>query len=64
MTLDEKGRCCGRKPIEYKGGNPHKFCTRCNRAFDSRNGEQVQNWAWRKQGDDFVNKVIERGERT
>ena len=22
-SLDRKGRCCGRKPIEYKGGSIH-----------------------------------------
>ena len=50
--LDDKGRCCGRKPIQYKGGSwrspafPHKFCDRCYRAFDSDTHEQMQNWAW------------------
>jgi hypothetical protein len=59
--LDEKGRCCGRKPIDYKGGGwnsparPEKFCDRCDRSFDRATGEQVENWAWRKlPGGDFI----------
>lgn len=57
MKLDEKGRCCGRKPIDYKGswrGPAHKFCARCDRAYDRITGEQIENWAWKKQGDEFV----------
>ena len=52
MTLDIKGRCCGRKPIEYRKGLftdlqvPHKFCPRCDRAYRIDNGEQIRNWAW------------------
>ena len=51
--LDEKGRCCGRKPLTYKSGRvtadgPHKFCPRCNRAFNLQTGEWQANWAWRK----------------
>ena len=50
MKLDEKGRCCGRKPIPYKGRyeTAHKFCCRCDRAFDYQTGEQIPNWAWMK----------------
>lgn len=54
MKLDDKGRCCGRKPIDYKGGawnspkQPEKFCPRCNRAFDRVSGEQIENWAFSK----------------
>lgn len=53
MKLDEKGRCCGRKPIDYKGTGsspekPHKFCTRCDRAYDRITGEQIENWAYKK----------------
>lgn len=50
-SLDDKGRCCGRKPIDYKGGawnspvRPQKFCTRCSRAYDRITGEQLENWA-------------------
>lgn len=49
--LDDKGRCCGRKPIDYKSWNlgaPHKFCSRCNRAYDRITGEQIGNWAHHK----------------
>lgn len=53
MTLDSQGRCCGRKPIDYKGGSwrsppegPHKFCPRCDRSFDRFTGQQIENWAW------------------
>lgn len=49
--LDDKGRCCGRKPIAYKRP-AHLFCTRCDRSFDL-NGEQKNNWAWVKNGEGF-----------
>lgn len=48
LRLDDKGRCCRRKPIDYKSWNlgaPHKFCSRCDRAYDRVTGEQVGNWA-------------------
>jgi hypothetical protein len=46
-TLDDKGRCCGRKPIVYK--RPHHFyCDRCDAAFDPSDGKQVPNWAYYK----------------
>jgi hypothetical protein len=46
VKLDNKGRCCGRKPIVYKR-NPHLFCCRCDRAFDL-DGNQIENWAWQR----------------
>ena len=53
MKFDEKGRCCGRKPIHYKGGSwcsppgsPMYFCDRCDRQYDPETGNQVENWAW------------------
>jgi hypothetical protein len=46
-VLDGKGRCCGRKPIQYKRPTPHQFCPRCNRAYDE-DGLQIENWAWWK----------------
>lgn len=49
-ALDERGRCCGRKPIEYRR-EPHKFCPRCDRAFDSVTGEQIGNWAYTRDAD-------------
>jgi hypothetical protein len=55
VRLDDKGRCCGRKPLVYKtswrtGEGPHKFCTRCDRAYDLETGEQLKNWAWYQDG--------------
>jgi len=48
--LDEKGRCCGRKPLVYKNHGlyavGHKFCSRCDRSFDLETDEQIENWAW------------------
>lgn len=57
--LDELGRCCGRKPIHYKGKRystpehprPSKFCHRCDRAYDPETGEQIGNWAYRPNPD-------------
>jgi hypothetical protein len=53
MKLNEKGQCCGRKPLLYKRPmgeilGPHKFCFRCDRAFDVETGEQIENWAYKK----------------
>ena len=52
--LDTKGRCCGRKPIFYKGGSwasplgaPLYFCPKCNREF-SPDGKQRPNWAYKQ----------------
>jgi hypothetical protein len=50
--IDDKGRCCGRKPIHYKGGSwrysgpPKLFCDRCCREYDPETLEQRANWAW------------------
>lgn len=53
-SLDDKGRCCGRKPIFYSGGNwrsppqaPMHFCTRCSREFGP-DGQQRPNHSWAK----------------
>jgi hypothetical protein len=51
--LDEKGRCCGRKPLTYLR-DKHYFCTRCSRSFDLNTKGQIDNWAWKRQGDEFV----------
>jgi len=52
MTLDDKGRCCGRKPIRYVGKyafkGPHRFCDRCCRAYHLTQNRQIENWAWRE----------------
>ena len=55
-SLDDKGRCCGRKPIVYKREG-HSFCPRCDRAFDLETGVQVENWMWRWSPGSFVNGV-------
>lgn len=54
--LDDKGRCCGRKPLHYKGGSwrsprgaPMFFCCECNREFGP-DGQQRSNWAWPARG--------------
>lgn len=36
----------------YKGvyalGGPHRYCPRCDRAYDLDENEQVSNWAWKQ----------------
>jgi hypothetical protein len=54
--LDDKNRCCGRKPIVYKSkwatsAGPHRYCPRCDRAYDLEENEQIPNWGWRKLAD-------------
>jgi hypothetical protein len=44
-SVDEKGRCCGRKPVVYRRP-PHLFCCRCDAAFDAMTGRQIPNWAY------------------
>lgn len=60
MRLDEKGRCCGRKPLVYTGRGitpRQRFCSRCDRSYDFDTGEQIENWAWRKNDSgEFVSK--------
>ena len=68
MTLDEKGRCCGRKPIHYRATRysspdhpqPSKFCDRCDRAFDPDTGHQIENWAWKPNRKGTFRKVYRR----
>ena len=55
-SLDDYGRCCGRKPIDYKSvwstsSGKHRFCGRCCRAYDRETGLQIPNWAWRRSED-------------
>lgn len=52
-TLDPNGRCCGRKPLEYKCPRQHFFCSRCSRQF-SPHGDQEPNWAYRWSGVGFM----------
>ena len=47
MKLNEKGQCCGRKPLVYKRQGI-KFCPSCDRDFDINTGEQRPNFAWVK----------------
>lgn len=45
--LDEKGRCCGRKPLVYKRP-PRRFCHRCCRGYHFDQPHQIANWAWKE----------------
>jgi hypothetical protein len=59
--LNDRGQCCGRKPLDYKTGNfapggPHKFCDRCSRAFDRDTGEQIPNWAYQATEGGFLRR--------
>lgn len=50
--LDAKGRCCGRKPMVYKSAwstadGPHRWCSRCCRAYDLHENRQISSWAWK-----------------
>lgn len=63
MTIDAKGRCCGRKPLHYRRGDttslrrPQLFCTRCYAAYDPETREQIENWAFaRDASGGFVRK--------
>lgn len=42
-TLDEKGRCCGRKPLVYKREG-HRFCDRCSRHYHLTEPHMVDGW--------------------
>lgn len=53
-VLDDKGRCCGRKPLVYKRPHHHFFCTKCNAEIDPQDGMQRENWAWIRDGEAFV----------
>jgi len=52
-SLDDKGRCCGRKPVVYKRPH-HLFCVRCNADYDPETGRQQQNWCYLKEGNGFI----------
>lgn len=50
--LDDKGRCCGRKPLVYR--RPlHQFCPRCCADYNMA-GQQIPNWAWLETPGGFV----------
>ena len=46
-VLDEKGRCCGRKPQVYKSDHGCMYCGRCDRYYDPGTKAQIENWAWK-----------------
>lgn len=61
--LDEKGACCGRKAIFYKGGSwrspleaPLYFCHRCCREYGPDNKHRP-NWAWKRNADGELVRV-------
>lgn len=51
-SLDSQGRCCGRKPIEYRRTS-QLFCHRCDRSYDPATGRQQDNFAWTAAPDGF-----------
>ena len=61
--LDDKGRCCGRKPLIYKRDKRwsrtrdfHYFCCRCAREFNA-DGKQRQSFSWKLLADgQFLNQ--------
>ena len=57
--LDDHGRCCGRKPLVYKRWPAHLFCSRCEAAFDTATGQQIDNWAYVRVGDAFATKLTQ-----
>jgi hypothetical protein len=65
-SLDENGRCCGRKPIIYKGGSwrspdvPQRFCGRCKRAYALNAPHQIENWAFKVEDGGFSCRVNEQ----
>lgn len=54
--LDEKKRCCGRKPIVYKYPHPRLYCSRCYAAFHPETGQQIPNWAFAETDGGFIAK--------
>ncbi len=66
MKLDNKGRCCGRKPLVYRGEHttstgPHRFCPRCDRAYDLEENEQIPNWAWKMERGEWKCQTSRKG---
>ena len=45
QRLDDKGRCCGRKPWVYKR-TQELFCGRCSRTYHLTTLEQKPNWRY------------------
>lgn len=63
QSLDEQGRCCGRKPLVYKRPDLHFFCAICSREYGA-DGVQRQNWAFKRVApSEFVeNRPISRND--
>jgi hypothetical protein len=67
LSLDAKGRCCGRRPIYYKGGSwrsplgaPMYHCCDCSAEFGP-DGKQRANWAWAAVEGGFAAIVMANG---
>lgn len=55
--INEKGQCCGRKPLAYKGRRADRqlLCCRCDRSYDLDTKQQRENFAWvRNEAGEFV----------
>lgn len=48
--------CCGRKPRPYIRKN-FRLCLKCDRAYDIASGQQIENYAWVKVGDEFMDRL-------
>ena len=68
--LDDNGRCCGRKPIHYRGrgamspaGAPMLYCPRCDAEYDVATGAQRPSRKWLRRWKLSVSiRRLERGE--
>jgi hypothetical protein len=49
QTLDEKGRCCGRKPLPYKRDGL-RACLRCSRHYHLTENRMVDGWRFLANG--------------
>jgi hypothetical protein len=61
--LDDRGRCCGRKPLVYKRPKHQFFCARCDAHFDPSTGIQIEGWAYPKVDGGFVRRFPPDGDR-
>jgi len=48
--LDDKGRCCGRKPLIYKKPFHYLYCDRCNASFDPNGTQRVNSFYDKSEG--------------
>jgi len=49
--IDDKGKCCGRKPTAHKGQGTYrhgrkKHCPHCDRYYDYDTGAPTENYTW------------------